>query len=99
MHFIYIFIALFVLFCGSSSNAALLKEQIDECQRLLPLAEEKTSGWVYEYCDFNNAGSAWDVWPSVLTEKGYRRAMYELCARHPQNALSNLYCQKSADNS
>lgn len=97
MHFMYIFIALFVLFCGSSSNAALLKEQIDECQRLLPLAEEKTSDWVYEYCDFNNAGSAWEVWPSVLTEKGYRRAMYELCARHPQNALSNLYCQKSAD--
>ena len=67
------------------------------CEKMLLIAEEKQTDWIYDACGFANEATAWYTWAPVMSSLGYRKALYELCRRYPTHDYAKLYCQKSAD--
>jgi hypothetical protein len=40
---------------------------------------------------------AWDTWAGWVSQKEYKKALYQLCVRWPHHMYSDLYCEKSAN--
>ena len=92
------FLFLFLMFGSVTGYARILNE--DEqvaCEKLLKLAESKQIDSVYDICGFNDEESAWYQWAPKMSEEENKKALYELCRRHPAHDYAQLYCQKSAD--
>ncbi len=69
----------------------------DKCKTLIGLAETKEMSWIYEACGFDDESDAWKNWASFVSQKGYKKAIYQLCQRYPTHEFGALYCQKSAE--
>ena len=94
-------ILFFLLFLGvisvhSEAFSLTLKER-EDCQKLIQIAENKQIDYVYNACGFDDKMIAWYEWAPFASAKNYKKALYELCRRHPEHEYSSLYCQKSAD--
>ena len=69
-----------------------------DCEVMLASAEETIGETtVYDTCGFSDAVTAWDKWAGWVSQKQYKRALYELCIRYPNHPYSDLYCEKSAN--
>lgn len=68
-----------------------------DCDVKLATAEMVGQTTVYDECGFNDAQTAWNKWAGWVSQKQYKRALYELCVRYPAHPYSDLYCEKSAN--
>lgn len=82
---------------AQSEQTRLEDQQMQDCMRLLEIAELKEADWIYPQCGFDNETIAWYTWAPQVSKAEYPKALYQLCMRHPDNDYSALYCQKSAD--
>lgn len=85
------------LFAQEMSKNAENREQ-DNCEVLIEQAEGNTDRSVYERCGFDDPVRAFEYWGPYVSNKNYRKALFELAARHPEHEYAELYIQKSADN-
>lgn len=70
----------------------------DNCELLIEQAEENQDKTVYDQCGFNDAVRAFEYWGPYVSNKNYKKALFELAVRHPEHEYATLYIQKSADN-
>ncbi len=82
-------------FEAGAQNSSVIDKKT--CEKMLLIAEEKQTDWIYDACGFANEATAWYTWAPVMSSLGYRKALYELCRRYPTHDYAKLYCQKSAD--
>jgi len=68
-----------------------------KCEHLLGVAETKQMDWIYEACGLNGGEKAFDKWGAFVSEKQYKKAMYQLCVLNPESSYAKLYCEKSAE--
>ena len=69
----------------------------DECKKKVEQAETTNDLSVYDSCGFNDVKVAWDEWAGLASQKKYKKAQYQLCARWPSHPYSDMYCEKSAN--
>ena len=75
-----------------------VKAQVSaECEVKIAAAEATQDVAVYDECGFNNVDTAWNTWAGWVSQKEYKKALYQLCVRWPNHMYSDLYCEKSAD--
>ena len=93
-----IFLFMLLTFSVPTVYAFMLQEdEKNACEKLLRLAEGKQIEKVYDMCSFNDEGAAWYQWAPLRSSEENKKALYELCRRHPTHQYAHLYCQKSAD--
>lgn len=85
------------LFAQEMSKNAENREQ-DNCEVLIEQAEGNTDRSVYERCGFDDPVRAFEYWGPYVSNKNYRKALFELAVRHPEHEYAALYIRKSADN-
>ncbi len=88
---------LIMLACANVSAKALSADEKKACEKLLVAANEKQMDWVYETCGFDDEDLAWFEWAPMMSLAENKKALFELCRRHPTHDYAPLYCQKSAD--
>ena len=74
-----------------------LATSVVSCETAIEMAEKDPNSSVYEQCGFNDADLAWNQWAGFVSQKEFKRALYELCVRWPDHMYSDLYCEKSAN--
>ena len=90
-----IFCLLFLWQGMAFANTELAPEK--RCEHLIGIAERKQMDWIYQKCGFDADEKAFDKWGAIVTEKKYKKAMYQLCRLNPNSSYSKLYCEKSAE--
>ena len=68
-----------------------------ECETKIAQSETTADISVYDECGFNNVDMAWNTWAGWVSQKEYKKALYQLCVRWPNHMYSDLYCEKSAN--
>lgn len=66
------------------------------CREQVAKAELVQNDVVYEACGFNDWDTAWSYWGPWASQKQYKRALYQLCKRHPMSEYGMIYCQRAA---
>lgn len=89
--------AIVMCLCISGTTAAQKMPMIEECELSITKAELGKDEAAYTRCGFDDEALAFSKWSGFSSQKQLKKAMYELCVRHPQHDLAPLYCQKSAD--
>lgn len=93
-----VFLIVFLVLSAPIAWALMLQDNEKiACEKLLRLAEGKQIDKVYDMCSFNDEGVAWYQWAPQMSAEENKKALYELCRRHPTHQYAHLYCQKSAD--
>ncbi len=93
MRFVYILgVAGFLSYSAMAETVVLA-----ECEDKITRAETAGETSVYDECGFNDIETAWNKWAGWVSQKQYKRALYELCVRYPDHPYSDLYCEKSAN--
>lgn len=65
----------------------------DNCELLIEQAEATSDKAVYDQCGFNDAVRAFEYWGPYVSNKNYKKALFELAARHPEHEYAELYIQ------
>ena len=91
------FLSLLLLGSVLSVSAMAQAPISSECELKIAQAETTTDMAVYDECGFNNVDMAWDTWAGWVSQKEYKKALYQLCVRWPHHMYSDLYCEKSAN--
>ncbi len=96
----------FISFLGilsiiTMSTSAVLADTIidfDSCAKLISSAEKNThqDTNVYTQCGFDNENYVWETWAAYVSQKNHKKALFEICVRHPNHMYHNIYCEKSA---
>ncbi|MBQ9738924.1 MAG: sel1 repeat family protein [Alphaproteobacteria bacterium] len=89
------FVALLLL--SSMLSLPVMAQTSAECEAKIAQAETTQDVMVYDECGFNNVETAWNTWAGWVSQKEYKKALYQLCVRWPHHMYSDLYCEKSAD--
>ncbi|MDD3669213.1 MAG: hypothetical protein PHX68_02940 [Alphaproteobacteria bacterium] len=72
-------------------------QSFDACVPLIAAAEQDRSQNPYAACGFDDAATAWNKWAPLASYHQHRRALFELCVRHPTHAYADMYCRKAID--
>ena len=88
-----------LLLLSSMLTTSVMAQTLDvsECETKIAGAETTADISVYDECGFNNADTAWNTWAGWVSQKEYKKALYQLCARWPNHMYSDLYCEKAAN--
>ena len=84
---------LFGLFFAGCLHA----QSVDKCQPLIAAAEQDRAQNPYAACGFDDAAMAWNKWAPLASYHKYRRALFELCVRHPAHPYADMYCRRAED--
>lgn len=68
----------------------------ESCREQIAKAELVQNDVVYEACGFDDWDTAWSYWGPWASQKQYKRALYQLCKRHPMSEYGMIYCQRAA---
>lgn len=79
----------------SSQEIVLLNEK--ECETLVRLNETKNIKDVYTLCGFSDKEKAEGKWERFARKYKLGKALFRLCQRDPENDITFLNCEKSAD--
>ena len=81
------------LLAQESQNAEI------SCMQIIEKLEtgELTDETLYDKCGFHNKELAWNKWAGIVSEKKFKRAIFELCVRYPKHEYHERYCQKAID--
>ncbi|MGN1063011.1 MAG: hypothetical protein ACI4QM_01635 [Alphaproteobacteria bacterium] len=90
-------LAVFSFLMVSAAWAQTVAPTVEKCRVALGKAELNTDTSVYGACGFDDEQVAWDVWAGWVSQKKYKKALYQLCVRWPSHPYSDLYCEKSAN--
>lgn len=85
------------LFLASAAVAQTVGQVKENCRLSVAKAEVHDDAGVYDRCGFNNEQTAWNTWAGWVSQKQYKKALYQLCVRWPHHPYSDLYCEKSAN--
>ncbi len=88
-----IFSGIVCLFLAGAAGA----QSFDACVPLIAAAEKDRAQDPYAACGFDDAATAWNKWAPLASYHKHRRALFELCVRHPTHAYAGMYCQKAID--
>lgn len=68
----------------------------DLCKEQISKAELVANDLVYGACGFDDWDIAWSYWGPWASQKKHKRALYQLCKRHPMSEYGMIYCQRAA---
>lgn len=91
------FLSLFLLGSILTTSVMAQTSVLTECEEKVAQAETNQEVAVYDECGFNNVDTAWNTWAGWVSQKEYKKALYQLCVRWPNHMYSDLYCEKSAN--
>lgn len=97
----YLFLLSFMVavpLCAQETSTPTQPLVQDNCELLIEQAEETSDKAVYDQCGFNDTIRAFEYWGPYVSNKNYKKALFELAVRHPGHEYAELYIQKSADN-
>ena len=85
------------LIVGLLTSVSAFAQTDEMCLKLLEVAEHKEGRTIYDTCLFKDKELAWTKWAPLLSQNQYKKAMFELSRRYPNNEYAGLYLKKSAD--
>ena len=63
---------------AQSGQTRLEDQQLQDCMRLLEIAELKEADWIYPQCGFDNETIAWYTWAPQVSKAEYPKALYRV---------------------